>query len=65
MEEIWKNIKGYEGFYQVSNLDRVKSLVRNGTVSYDRIIKGAVSKNGYVRVCLHKNGVKKTTQFTD
>ena len=28
MEEIWKDIKGYEGLYQVSNLGRVKSLKR-------------------------------------
>lgn len=28
MEEIWKDIKGYEGLYQVSNLGRVKSLLR-------------------------------------
>ena len=27
-EEIWKDIKGYEGYYQVSNLGRVKSLDR-------------------------------------
>ena len=26
--EIWKNIKGYEGLYQVSNFGRVKSLPR-------------------------------------
>ena len=26
MEEIWKDIKGYEGLYQVSNLGNVKSL---------------------------------------
>lgn len=26
MDEIWKDIKGYEGFYQVSNLGRVRSL---------------------------------------
>ena len=26
MVEIWKDIKGYEGLYQVSNLGRVKSL---------------------------------------
>ena len=28
MEEIWKDIKGYEGLYQVSNLGRVKALKR-------------------------------------
>ena len=28
MVEIWKDIKGYEGLYQVSNLGRVKSLAK-------------------------------------
>ena len=31
MEEIWKDIKGYEGKYQVSNLGNVKSLNYNRT----------------------------------
>ena len=26
MKEEWKDIKGYEGLYQISNLGRVKSL---------------------------------------
>ena len=26
MTEIWKDIQGYEGFYQISNLGNVKSL---------------------------------------
>ena len=26
--EIWKDIDGYEGYYQVSNMGRVKSLAR-------------------------------------
>ena len=26
MQEIWKDIKGYEGLYQVSNLGNVRSL---------------------------------------
>lgn len=28
MTEIWKDIKGYEGLYQISNFGRVKSLAR-------------------------------------
>ena len=28
MEEIWKDIKGYEGVYQVSNYGRIRSLDR-------------------------------------
>ena len=53
MNEIWKDIKGYEGLYQVSNLGRVKSL-RNGI-----ILKESVNKFGYLRVGLHKNGLKR------
>ena len=29
MNEIWKDIKGFEGIYQISNLGKVKSLSRN------------------------------------
>lgn len=32
MKEVWKDIEGYEGFYQVSNLGRIKSIPRNGTI---------------------------------
>ena len=31
MEEIWKDIEGYEGLYQVSNLGRVKSFPKRHT----------------------------------
>ena len=27
-KEIWKDVKGYEGIYQISNLGRIKSLDR-------------------------------------
>lgn len=54
MEEIWKDVVGYEGLYQVSNLGRVKSLVRN------KILKLEISNSGYYRLHLSKNGkVKK------
>lgn len=36
MEEVWKDIPGYEGLYQVSNLGRVKSLER---YVFDRVAK--------------------------
>lgn len=36
MKEIWKDIKGYEGKYQISNYGRLKSL---GRYSYRRYIK--------------------------
>ena len=44
MTEIWKDVKGYEGIYQVSNLGRVKSLDRFG--SDDRKLKGKLIKCG-------------------
>lgn len=64
MEEIWKDIKGYEGWYQVSNLGRVRSLDRyvNGNgISCDfqfmkgKILKGIPDKLGYIRVNLRRN----------
>ena len=51
MKEIWKDIKGYEGLYQVSNLGRVKR------VTTGRILKGMNSGSGYVQVGLYKQGV--------
>ena len=49
MKEIWKDIKGYEGLYQVSNLGRVKSK--------RKIL--SPSKGEYLKVVLSKNGVEK------
>ena len=50
-KEIWKDIQGYEGLYQVSNLGRVKSLYKGGT-----ILKGSVNNRGYHIVMLYKGG---------
>ena len=52
MEEIWKDIKGYEGKYQVSNLGKVKSLnyLRTGKEGF---IKMYDNKNGYLYVNLN------------
>ena len=62
MKEIWKDIQDYEGLYKVSNLGRIKSLPRNGTINQDRILKQTKDNNGYLIVGLHKNNtVKKTS----
>lgn len=62
--EIWKDIMGYEGLYQISSFGRVKSLSRNkwnGKYSYlqeDRILVQTVN-NYYYRLDLYKEGNKK------
>ena len=60
IEERWKDIKDYEGLYQVSDLGRVKSLPRNGTIKKSRILSKCYDKNGYQIVSLSKNGIHKT-----
>ena len=48
MEEIWKDIKGYEGYYQVSNFGQVRSI--------DRIVKQKSSKNDHTYQYNHYAG---------
>ena len=55
MEEIWRDIKGYEGKYMVSNLGRVKSLNYNNT-GKEGIMKGGDDGHGYLQVGLSKDG---------
>ena len=65
MKEVFNDVPGYEGMYQVSNLGRVKSLsrkVKNGmrlrTIK-ERILKPNVADHGYLNVALC-NGKSKT-----
>ena len=58
MNEIWKDIEGYEGLYQISNLGRVKSLGNNKTRK-EKILKSSKNTNGYLLVNLHKEGKQK------
>lgn len=67
-EEIWKDVVGYEGHYQVSNLGRVKRLARESVDSMGRkmpykeiILKTQIShQTGYPCVNLSKNGEVRT-----
>ena len=54
MEEIWKDVQGFEGYYQISNLGNVKSLERtiirsDGVVQTrkERIMNKRTSTDGY------------------
>ena len=60
--EIWKDIKGYEGIYQVSNFGRVKSLERvnsRGNTVKERILKPHKTEKGYLHIVLCKDGKTK------
>lgn len=60
MAEVWKDIKGYEGLYQVSNQGRIKSL-RYRNSNKTAILKTQInSRNGYVQIVLSKNNIHKT-----
>lgn len=72
MNEEWRDIQGYEGLYQVSNLGRVKSLARTICMASDsktlrpytyrrkeRVMSAGVCR-GYCNIPLKKNGESQT-----
>lgn len=60
MTEIYKDIQGYEGLYQISNLGNVKSLNYRHT-GKEKILSCGNNNKGYFVVNLCKNG--KLEQF--
>ena len=52
--EAWKDIPGYEGVYQVSNLGNVRSLKFNKF----KVLKKSINSRGRYRVNLCKDGHK-------
>ena len=56
--EIWRDIKGYEGVYQISNMGNVKSLGNNKSRK-EKVLKLAKNTNGYLKVNLYKDGKQK------
>jgi len=68
MIEIWKDVKGYDNMYQVSNLGRVKSVPRTGVQHHNatQVFKGRIlkpykkPKRGYMSVVFSKGNTLKT-----
>lgn len=66
MKEQWKAVKGYEGFYEVSNTGKVRSIdhyVRSRSCNRlvkGRLIKLQIDKDGYYKACLSKENIRKT-----
>ena len=59
VKEKWKDVKNYEGIYQISNLGNLKSL----TTSNAKIINGTVTGKKYRRVGLTKNKITSNKMF--
>lgn len=69
MDEIWKDIPSYEGYYQVSNLGNFRSVPRiiryknSGTRLYPaKSLLTETTKDNYQRITLMKEGVKQRFQ---
>lgn len=74
MREVWMSIGGFEGFYEVSSIGRVRSLDRpvrrvlrgvETTVTHKgRVLSPYVNRGGYEKVTLWKDGSWKTFQVS-
>ena len=62
MEELWRDVKDYEGLYVVSNTGRIKSLNYRKTKK-NGILKPQKDEAGYLTISLCKDGGKKLTEF--
>lgn len=65
IEELWKDIPGYEGYYRVSNRGRVEAVTRlivdkygKSRILRGRFLNGAPRDGVYNHVCLSKHGQK-------
>lgn len=66
MVEEWRDIEGFEGLYQVSNLGEVKSLRKERALGHsvkvteEHILRPSTHRDGYLRVVLMKDHVRYT-----
>lgn len=59
MEEVWKYIPGYEGYYQASTLGRIRSVTRvtrKNQMVYGKVLSQTKQKNGYMKVIFGIDG---------
>lgn len=63
MTEEWRDVIGYEGYYQVSNIGRIRRVKQYRNTFFGRIIKPSLKKKGrayYKYVTLSKDNIVKT-----
>jgi predicted XRE-type DNA-binding protein len=63
MEEIWKDVVGYEGFYQISNTGRLKRILklRKYRDYNSKILSPVKDKDGYYRTSIVCENKKRKT----
>lgn len=67
-QEIWKDVEGYEGLYQISNLGRIKNYekirsigkTKNKKIYPEGIMKQSKSNKSYFYIIFSKNGIDRT-----
>lgn len=66
-KEVWKDISGYEGLYQISDFGNVKSITRmvksnhgNFRLQREKLLKVRLNNKGYYTVILYKDSHPKT-----
>jgi hypothetical protein len=62
MKEVWKDVEGFEGLYQVSNIGRIKSFVKSNRYHDAERILNPTIRNGYKYVFLCNNRKNRTTK---
>lgn len=58
--EVWKDVKGFKGVYQISNLGRLKSFKKDAE---GKVLSNTNKKGGYFSVILRKGEKVKTTRI--
>jgi predicted XRE-type DNA-binding protein len=63
--EVWKDVVGYEGFYQISNFGRIKRILkfRKERNHQERILNPSISSDGYYRLILCKYKTRKNANI--
>lgn len=62
-KEEWRDVPGYEGWYQVSNLGQIRRIAPGKSTFVGRILNPKTDDHGYIRITLHKKGRGKTIRI--
>jgi len=58
-KEEWRDVKGYEGYYSVSNIGRVRRELTRTNGKAGRILRPDINRAGYKQLFLYREGVRR------